>query len=85
MTARLRRKPRGADHRFLWSAGYEPWADEGPWLTSGDENLASTRNTGFSLFFACVTGFSLSARALCRFFNAAHLRSSPLPVPEPIK
>ena len=35
--------------------------DEGPWLTSGDEKPASTRNTGFSLFFSGVTGLSLSA------------------------
>jgi hypothetical protein len=36
-------------------------------LTSGDENPASTRNTGFSLCFSCVTDFSLSACAF--FFN----------------
>jgi hypothetical protein len=46
------------------SAGYEPRAS-GARLTSGDENPASTRNTGFSLCFSCVTDFiSLPGGAL---------------------
>jgi hypothetical protein len=44
--------------------------------SNGGEKPANARNTGFSLFFSCVTDFSLSACAVCIFFNGARLRSS---------
>jgi len=70
MMTRPRPSPRGADHRFLWSAGYEPRANEAVKKSrhAGETACATKASAVFAMVGQAV---SPAKRACGRFFHSS--------------